>query len=365
MNFFKTALLSKVGIYGNGDVFSLDGAFLKAKDKLSSKEKVVCLILKRPYYSIEHHDYPVENKSSLKKIVSLEHSDPSVIGFLIGNYDGESRKVTVFRLLNEGVNALEGTNAKILLPDLILLKTQASEIVEEYQCDGHSFFNYFKGDVVYSIKKSNIVRNAAVFANSIGIASVDTSAPQIVQLETIPLSTELVTQLTKSGQLSNFITKSEKNGEFPWLKVTQFFASGVILHFLAVMVFSQYLTWSTQSLRNKNGELQPQVNELLELRNETRNLAERLNAMTGNSDQIELSPNVWRVYHLLNQQDGVLVQQIMSRISDSKTLITISGRANKASDLLQSLINFELIESARFTSDVVSMQDVESFRIEV
>jgi len=336
-------------------VFPSDGKIQFIKADASFRPKL--LILSRNHYQESIKQYPITDKTELKKVLTLNSNSDfdttEQVHWKILGSDNSSHAVNFWI---PDTTILNQYTPIFWFPESLLVAANASqesifEILTEV-----NWYLYSKGKEGGCISLINgpVINNVDLFQSSVGI-SHDKPISIINKGE---LAQSLVDGLIKQSTLdiiTFFIQKPDTDQPFNvWPRLKWSFL-GIVAYFL---ISSAYLLLHLNGLEQQNLKSKVNVQQAMQVRSEVDHLIEQLEVEKGTLENRQFTIYVWEILSPLLETDMLLTQIYYS---DGRYRIT--GTASKAIELLKLLAQNRLVVEAKFDAPVAKTRKRERFMI--
>ncbi len=333
-----------------------DGLLQLSENELTTIDRQTGLfvVVPRPYYQEFHRDYPIENKSELKKVLTLEYDNSMHVSHFIGNAQANVRRVTSYVYEPAIFNQI--SRSCVLLPESYLLakslhKGQAAIV---RQRSGTYFISNMLGHLS-SLRQSGLCPDLSAYLLYSGFAA-DSAAINISTDDDGRYLFEGFSQLT-FAEVVAFFQRSKHIGSR--INFKPLLLSAAVLGLVYSALSTGYLLWAQHTRSEIVEEMGSDLDRILLLQ---QNL-ER-GSMEAQAYQKEFADNIdtaqiWFVVAALLSQADTSIQSF----SFSNGTFELRGSAPKATDVLQTIARLPYFSDVKFVSPVSKQRKVETFTI--
>ena len=355
-------LLSQVGFFADQlYAFSLSSGIYSLESVESSQLRPRVVVVGREHYHESVKDYPVGDARDLKKILSaqsLPSPYPGQVFQVIKRLSGQSHRVTTWVIKTTSIEALTHRPWLLIPETMCILQLWSSPALITIPRPG--------GQVTVAIGESGVF-------SFLASKETDSRQPTLIesstsyfgdvrpQIET-PTSIDAVEILwrglikTLLSTPMSFMLSIERSSAYPWSKAGK----------LSATIFAAYMLSSSVVLLGADrwfdfrlDQMQEKTTEPLGIRRELRARSRSLSAM---NDIVKTMTPTWTVWEIfLGLQDS---KTSFTAIAYSNGAGTLSGLADRATDVLSQLGKNKRVKTAEFKSPVRKRRDGEQFVIE-
>lgn len=328
----KKLLCRFVG-YFNGEIqsFKLDSD--NNLTLVKTQKTPLLLIVARSFYTESAKQYPLENKTEVKKLLKLEYSQhENTFSHVWGLVNGQNQ-VNIWQF-NEQV-----PKTLIQLPESVLfalsgLPNQVTQVIND-----KTIYVTREAQLIHSLPHSALVNSCNRFAMSVGVAQQQ----QDKHIVSSDIATELVANLKKLTPelILSFISlpKSTEGGFTLFKKIT----------IPSLTIFSLYLTLSSGYLFYKHWELTqdlteqgPEISSALQQQLSLDKNLIRYHELSKFLSEQNTSSEIWLI------MEPLFSQAEFSNVSMKNDRYILSGNSIKAIDLLEVMSKMSQVENAKF-----------------
>ncbi|WP_448546875.1 hypothetical protein [Thalassotalea fusca] len=304
------------------------------------------VIVSREFYQETVQRYPVDDLKEINRILALELNSPDKVGKIA--YKGEG-----YSLVNLWQFHGDCINARVLVPVSWLLSTGLSNgKVQSWECNKRLFLAKSNG-ACYSTLESALIKNASVFALSVGISEAGIE-PVKAQNDFAKVMLTQFSQLSPQALL-RFVRKPNENEKKSWVLKVGLPVALIYISYLAMT--SGYLLWKEDVLNEKLVQHSEQVNDALTIQNEIdENLAKYQNIESFLENK-SLNSTIWIIVRPLFEK------VTFSNIRTVNGRVALRGTTAHATLLLEELSKHRLVEDAKFDFPTRKRKDMEIFVI--
>ncbi|MDA9592792.1 hypothetical protein N9R68_02005 [Porticoccaceae bacterium] len=360
---FDRKLLSQVGFFADqlyvfrrsSDIYSFESA-----ESFQLRPRI--LVVGREHYHESVKDYPVGDTRDLKKILSANLGPSPYSGqifYLIERLSEQSHRVTTWVIKTTSIESLVHRPWLLIPETMCILQQRSSPTLIVVSRPG--------GQVTVSIGESGLAsflsaKNSDLRQSAIIESSTSHFGDLTPQIE-MPTSIDVVKIVWRGlvkTLLSNpmsFILPIKRSSAYPWSRAGK----------LSATIFAAYLLVSSAFLLGADSwvdfrldQMQEKASESLDIRRELRARSRSMSAMNDITKSMAPTWIVWETF--LGLQDS---KTSFTAIAYSNGVVTLSGLASRATDVLSQLGENSAVKTAEFKSPVRKRRDREQFVIEV
>ncbi|QLE86110.1 hypothetical protein FLM48_14160 [Shewanella sp. Scap07] len=356
MNRLKALSKKSLGLLGIGyldtKLYRLvdiaDGQFKWQEAPVNFKPNV--LILSRQHYQESCKQYPIENKSEVKKLIRLELSANEGTSQFV-TYKAQDSKTASNQWMLSDVYL----GAKFVLPESFLIGAKQPHFkVTELQNEESQFYIVNTPKGIISTVKGGLINNVNAFSMASGVSVDQTINSMSFEQFANFTAAELPQLLIQYG--SQFFVKQDSNLDVQDLVKPVFLTLGASLT-LYLLIGSAYLELQSYRITSQIESNSSQVNRALNIQNEYNQLTEKLLRQQDFIESQAVKTSFWLVLEPLLQQAK------FRTIRYRNDRYIINGETKQATKLLDMLIQDPLVTDAKFDSQIRKSRNNEVFTI--
>jgi hypothetical protein len=294
------------------------------------------------------------NKKEVDKIISLKQS----------SIDGETKSSQVTK--NESI---DGYDVKTVTIDPIVINKlgkdkiyiaeselftpkETNQLLHIDTLAGKIFCSNISNKVKSSYAKG-IVNNVETYKMSVGLSNdIETLAVEKPNFPSFLLSKLFKTPLVNLTKIASFDIKT-------WCNPIHFhllYWGPLVTTLCFYLLLNGYFYFKTNNLEQKIGEGGQQISEIISQKRELDVNSSLLNTLSNEFNHQNFTHNHWQVVDKL-----LMAGMKITGINFKENKLTIRGTADKASDVLQEISNYEQISSSEFQGPVRKSRGQDSF----
>jgi hypothetical protein len=355
-------LLSQVGFFADQlYAFSLSSDIYSFESAEPSQLRPRILVMGREHYHESVKDYPVGDARDLKKILStqsLPSPYPGQTFQMIERLSEQSHRVTTWVIKTTSLETL-AHRPWLLIPETMCILQQRSSpaLITTTRPGGQVTFAIGESGVFSSLasKKADLRQSALIKSSTSYFGDVTPEIETPTSFDTVQILWRGLVKTLLSTPMS-FMLPVERSSAYPWSRAGKLSA----MIFAAYMLVSSAFLLSADSWVNfRLSQIQGQAAESLDIRRELRARSRSLGAMNDIAKTMAPTWTVWEIF--LGLQDS---NTSFTAIAYSNGVVTLSGLADRATDVLSQLGENSAVKTAEFKSPVRKRRDREQFVIE-
>jgi hypothetical protein len=321
-----------------------DWAFAPSKNKTNWP----VLIVARGYYKESNKQYPITNTRELYKVLALEKSSDDTAQFMVGDTEGNHVVANKFELVQKFENSM------MKIPETVLIATAAEHCVAyKSKANDKQIFVTMNQGVVHSATQTAIINSHEVFAATTG---TKLSAHQEV-ITSKELANILVKGLLKlpAAKWRHFVSINTQRVSERLFKYTllPLVLGGCV--YLASL--SAYLFWQDTQYDKEIASKKEQVSSLLSTQVQLDDDLADIELYKSIFSDRTLDSYTWLAL------EPVFKSAQISNLKGKNGFITIRGRADRATSIIELLNQQDMVKNVKFDSPIRKQRNKEEFVI--